>query len=205
LIGNGLVPDYHVDVDPREHKAFFTRNPHPDINYWIASCCHPKLIDNLIDHKSKLALWHLLNSDEDLEIAAPDGPDPNALLVCGGSGVAARAIHLFYTQGYRSFSLYGMDCSFDASTREQHAGEHTGKVQPEWNVRVGGRWFVSSAALVYMARSVIDSFRLLDRLSKEANEPCIEGTRDHVEFLMHGDGLLQTMADEMNKSTVEAA
>jgi hypothetical protein len=204
LVERGVVPDYHVEVDPREHKAFFTRNSHPDVNYWIASCCHAKLIDNLVERNSKVSLWHLLNSDEDLEIAAPHGPDPGALLVCGGSGVAARAIHLFYTQGYRSFSLYGMDCSFDAASKEQHAGEHTGKVQPEWNVRVGDRWFVSSAALVYMARSVIDSFRLLDRLSTENNEPFIEGTTDRVEFLMHGDGLLQTMTAQMNAGAVAA-
>jgi hypothetical protein len=199
LIERGIIPDYHVEVDPREHKAFFTRNSHPTVNYWIASCCHPKLVDNLVDRKSKVALWHLLNSDDDLQIAAPDGPDPDAMLVCGGSGVAARAIHLFYTQGYRSFSLYGMDCSFDPKSREQHAGEHTGKIQSEWNVRVGERWFLSSAALVYMARSVIDSFRMLDRLSKESNEPFIIGTKEHLEFLIHGDGLLPEMVAESNR------
>jgi hypothetical protein len=44
LIERGIVPDYHIEVDPREHKAWFTRNPHPDVTYWPASCCHPKLI-----------------------------------------------------------------------------------------------------------------------------------------------------------------
>ncbi|HEX5005858.1 MAG TPA: 6-hydroxymethylpterin diphosphokinase MptE-like protein, partial [Hyphomonadaceae bacterium] len=190
LLGRGIVPDYHVDVDPREHKAFFTREPHPDIQYWIASCCHPSLIDNLIARGSRLALWHLLNSDEDMQISAPNGPDPDSLLVCGGSGVGARAIHLFYALGYRSFSLYGMDCSF-AATGEQHAGAHSGKAQKEWNVRVGGRWFRSSATQIYMARSVMASCSMLERLSAEAGEPCIPGTSDHVEFFMHGDGLLQ--------------
>jgi hypothetical protein len=204
LISRGIIPDYHVDIDPREHKAYFTRNPHPDVKYWIASCCHPKLIDNLIDHSSQLALWHVFNSDTDYNISLPDGPDPDSLLICGGSGVGARAIHLFYASGYRSFSLYGMDSSFD-SKGEQHAGEHTGKVQQEWNVRVGARWFRSSAALVYMARSVLDDRDRLERLSAEAGEPCIEGTSDHVEFFMHGDGLLQAMAAEGNQRGAEAA
>ena len=203
LIGRGVIPDYHTDVDPREHKAYFTRQPHPGIQYWIASCCHPVLIDNLVAHGSKLALWHLLNSDEDMKISEPDGPDPGSLLVCGGSGVGARAIHLFYALGYRSFSLYGMDCSF-APTGDQHAGHHTGKPQKEWNVRVGDRWFRSSATQVYMARSVMATCAMLERLSVEAGEPCIPGTSDHVEFFMHGDGLLQAMVAEGNRMDVAA-
>lgn len=198
LISRGIIPDYHIDIDPREHKAHFTRNPHADVKYWIASCCHPKLIDNLVEHQSQVALWHVFNSDTDHKISEKTGPDPDSLLVCGGSGVGARAIHLFYALGYRSFSLYGMDSSFDAKG-EQHAGEHTGKVHQEWNVRVGGRWFRSSAALVYMARSVMDDRSMLERMSAQSGEPCIEGTTDHVEFFMHGDGLLQAMVAEGNR------
>jgi hypothetical protein len=195
LISRGVIPDYHCEVDPREHKAEFTRNPHPDVNYWIASCCHPALIDNLIAHKSKLALWHLFNSDTDIKIQEPGGCDAGSMLICGGSGVGARAIHLFYAAGYRSFSLYGIDSSFSPAG-DQHAGYHGGKRQLQWDVRVGGRWFKSSAALVYMARSVLQSGAMLEKISADAGEPCIEGTNEHVEFLMHGDGLLQAMAAE---------
>lgn len=199
LIERGIVPDCHVEVDPREHKCFFTRNPHPDVTYQIASCCHPKLIDNLIANGSKLELWHLLNSDEDAKIHAHDGPDPGSLLIAGGSGVGARAVHLRYALGYRSFSVYGIDSSFGPSDGAQHAGEHTGKVQKEWNVRVGGRWFRSSAALVYMARGFIASCKTLERMSAENGEPCISGSADRVEFFMHGDGLLQQMVMEGNR------
>ncbi len=199
LVDRGIVPDYHAEVDPREHKCFFTRTPHPDITYWIASCCHPALIDNLIEHGSKLSLWHLYNSDNDLRIIASDGPDPESLLICGGSGVGARAVHLMFAQGYRTFSLYGMDCSFSPDAGDQHAGEHSGKKKPEWNVRVGDRWFRSSAQMVYMARSMVDSFRMLERISVDQGESTIPGTSDHVEFFMHGDGLLQQMVLENNR------
>lgn len=204
LISRGIVPDYHCEVDPREHKCFFTRDPHPDVEYWIASCCHPKLIDNLVDKGNKLALWHLYNSDSDLRILTKDGPDPESLLICGGSGVGARAVHLMYAKGYRSFSLYGTDCSFAPQDGKQHAAEHSGKIKPEWNVRVGERWFRSSAQMVYMARSFIESFRMLEQISAEQGEPCIEGTSDHVEFFMHGDGLLQQMVIEGNRPQVAA-
>jgi hypothetical protein len=204
LISRGIIPDYHAEVDPREHKCFFTRDPHPDVNYWIASCCHPKLIDNLVENKSKLALWHLYNSDTDLQIGASDGPDPGSLIICGGSGVGARAMHLMFAQGYRSFSLYGMDCSF-ADDGKQHAAAHSGKIKPEWNVRVGDRWFRSSAQMVYMARSMIDSFRMLEQWSADGDEPCFPGTTDHVQFFMHGDGLLQQMVIENNNTEAKAA
>ena len=39
----------------------------------------------------------------------------------------------------------------------------------------------------------------MERMSTDAGEPCIEGTTDHVEFFMHGDGLLQAMAAEGNQ------
>jgi hypothetical protein len=204
LISRGIVPDYHIEVDPREHKCMFTRNPHPGVNYWIASCCHPNLIDNLVCTGSKLALWHLYNSDNDLKIIAPDGIDPDSLLICGGSGVGARAVHLMFGQGYRTFSLYGMDCSFAAQDGSQHAGEHSGKKKPEWQVRVGDRWFRSSAQLVYMARSMMDSCRMLEQIAKDQGEPAIDGTADHVEFFMHGDGLLQSMVAEGNRLGVAA-
>jgi hypothetical protein len=198
LISKGIIPDYHAEVDPREHKAAFTKNSHPDVNYWIASCCHPTLIDNLIERKAKLSLWHVYNSDTDDKINAPDGPDPGGLLVCGGSGVGARALHLFYCAGYRSFSLYGIDSSFSKSG-DQHAGEHGGKKHQEWNVRVGGRWFRSSAALVYMARSTLQSRAVMEKVSADAGEPFIEGTTDRVEFFIHGDSLLAAMAAEASK------
>lgn len=204
LISRGIIPDYHIEVDPREHKCVFTHDAHPDVNYWIASCCHPALIDNLLEKGAKLALWHLYNSDNDIKIIAPGGIDPDSLLICGGSGVGARAVHLMFGQGYRTFSLYGMDCSFAAEDGSQHAGEHSGKKKPEWQVRVGDRWFRSSAQLVYMARSMMDSCRMLEQIAADQGEPVIDGTGDRVEFFMHGEGLLQQMVAEGNKLPVAA-
>jgi hypothetical protein len=200
LISRGVIPDYHVEVDPREHKCFFTRNPHPDVTYWVASCCHPKLVDNLVEKDVKRALWHLYNSDNDFKIVRPkDGPDPGGLLVCGGSGVGARAVSLFVCQGYRSISLYGMDCSFANDDGAQHAAEHTGKLKPEWTVRVRDRWFRSSAQMVYMARSMVDQLRSVEVSCKQWGEPFIEGTTNHCEFFFHGDGLLPAMIVEGNR------
>jgi hypothetical protein len=198
LIERGIVPDYHVEVDPREHKAWFTRNSHPDVNYWIASCCHPKLIDNLVNNNRKVALWHVYNSETDWKIVEHDGPDPGGWLICGGGSVGCRAVNIMYSQGYRSFSVYGMDCSFDGDG-VQHAGEHSGKRQVEWNLNIGDRWFRSSANLLYTARGFIDNFRFLQKASAANNEPFLDGTSDRVEFFLHGDGLLQAMARDFER------
>ena len=205
LISRGIIPDYHIEVDPRVHKCSFTKTPHPDVTYWIASCCHPDLIDNLVAHGAKLVLWHLLNSDNDLKIAAPDGPDPESLLICGGSGVGARSVNVMFGKGYRTFSIYGMDSAFAPDDGTQHAGAHSGKIKPEWNVRVGERWFRSSAQLVFMANSMLAQMRMLQTLCAEQGEATIPGTPDYCEFFFHGDGLTQAMVEEGNKPRAVAA
>jgi len=205
LIERGIIPDIHIEVDPREHKAYFTRNPHPDVHYWVASCCHPKLIDNLVEKQAKVALWHLYNSEVDLKLVDEDGPDPDGWLIAGGSGVGVRALNVMFTRGYRSFSLYGMDCSFAPADGEQHAGEHSGKQQREWQIRVGDRWFRSSGTGVYMAKSTIQNFNVMRAECEKAGEPFITGTADRIEMFLHGDGLLQQMAIEASKGEAQAA
>lgn len=190
LIERGIVPDIHIECDPREHKAFFTRSPHPDVDYWVASCCHPKLVDQL--RGNKRALWHVYNSEVDRQIIAPDGPDPGSYLLCGAGTVGSRAVNLMYVAGYRSFSIYGMDCSF-ASDGEQHAGTHSGKVQHEWPVKVGGRWFRTSGNLVYTAQGFMENMRVLSQASRINGEPFIDGTDKYIEMFLHGDGLLAHM------------
>lgn len=209
LISRGIVPDYHIEVDPRIHKCFFTKTPHPDVAYWIASCCHPELIDNLVTHQSKLALWHLFNSDNDLKITGEGGIDPEGLLICGGSGVGARSVNVMFGKGYRTFSIYGMDSSFAPDDGAQHAGPHSGKIKPEWGVKVGEadnvRWFRSSAQMVFMANSMLMQMAMLQKLCAEQGEPTIPGTPDYCEFFFHGDGLTQAMVAEGNKPRAAAA
>jgi hypothetical protein len=190
LIERGIVPDIHIECDPREHKAFFTRTPHLDVDYWIASCCHPKLIDQLAGEN--LALWHVYNSEVDRQIIAPDGPDPGGYLLCGAGTVGSRAVNLMYVAGFRSFSIYGMDCSF-AADGTQHAGGHSGKTQHEWPVKVGDRWFRTSGNLVYTAQGFMENMRVLSQTSKINGEPFVQGTDKQIEMFLHGDGLLAHM------------
>ena len=194
LIERGIIPDVHVDVDPRIHKADFTSKPHPKIAYWMASCCHPKTIDQLAGYD--LTLWHVFNSDEDARIL--EEIDRDGFLVSGGGSVGCRVVSLLYTQGYRDFSIYGMDCSFEDGTGEQHAGPHSGKVQKGLRAKCGGRWYPTSGTLVAIARGFMEVVDALDKVSKMHNEPTpYEG--DCIRVELHGDGLLLAMANARSK------
>ena len=206
LIERGIVPDVHIECDPREHKAFFTRNPHPDVTYWIASCCHPKMFDQLAGQN--LALWHVYNSEMDLNIIAPGGPDPGNALIAGVGTVGGRAVNLMFTQGYRSFAIFGMDCSFetvDQRSGEQHAGAHSGKPMTGLKVRFDNRWFHTSGGLAYTAKAFLENMRILSRHCQYLDEPKIEGTNVWVQMFMYGDGLLQAMAQDQTETALRAA
>lgn len=187
LISKGIVPDIHMDCDPREHKGFFTKTPHPDVEYQMASCNHSSVIDNLLPFN--LSLWHVYNSVEDERVVAEDGPDPNNVLVGGGGSIGCRAFNVMYMQGYRSFSVYGFDCSF-RQDGAQHAGPHSGKKQHRWAVKAGGRWFVTSGNMLYIARSFISNLSALYKSSLLNGDPVLD-CGQCMEVYLHGDGLLQ--------------
>src|SRR5690349_1469799 len=60
LIDRGIIPTYHIDLDPREHKVQMLGTPHKDVEYIMASSCHPKMWDVLEGHKVRL--WHIFNN-----------------------------------------------------------------------------------------------------------------------------------------------
>lgn len=54
LIDRGIIPTWHVEVDPREHKIKLVGEPHKDVTYLIASTCHPKYFEHLESFRRKL-------------------------------------------------------------------------------------------------------------------------------------------------------
>ena len=41
LVSKGINTDWHVDCDPREHKARMLKKPQKATKYLLASVCHP--------------------------------------------------------------------------------------------------------------------------------------------------------------------
>lgn len=171
LIDCGIIPDVHIDCDPREHKARQFGKPRSDVDYWIASCIHPAYLDRL--RGFHVWLWHLWSGDETLPLM--DHLEPGEWCVQGGGSVGLRALMLLYCMGYRDFEIHGMDCSF--ADGEPYAGEHFGKPHRFMRVKCGERWFDTGASLVAYAQQ----FFLTRQVMQGAT------------IRLHGDGLLQHM------------
>lgn len=113
LIERGIIPTWHIDCDPRAHKARFTSKPHSDVTYLIASSAHPSIVDQLLTNKLKL--WnmevrpHVKVAEHEWELRTY-------------GDVGQMAIAIAKVLGFRKVALYGMDYSFGQD--EQHAGVH---------------------------------------------------------------------------------
>lgn len=123
LVERGIVPEYHIECDPRRHKGMML-TPNDETKYLMASCVHPDVIRKV----GNPILWNIAD-------------------VPGGGSVGLRAIPLLYCLGYRKFVVHGMDLSFRDG--EFHAGKHTGDVPIQViEVECKGRLFKTSLPLM---------------------------------------------------------
>ena len=123
LAERGVIPDYHVDCDPRPHKVKHIEPPVNGVHYIMGSCCPPQTWDILKDQK--VTIVHFYMSEETERFLEYN--DPGELLVRPGSTVGMAAIHVAGLLGYRHFEIHGMDGSIRDGKR--HAGAHYGHSQ----------------------------------------------------------------------------
>lgn len=171
VLERGIVPQFHMETDPRAHKAVFTRNPREGITYLIASNCHPDVFENL--KGMDVRLWHVVGSDELYKI--PRGH----WMITGGCNVGLRALVMARLMGYVDVHVFGMDCSSDAK-QYFHANFHPNepKAKGHRKVLVGGREFFTSDIFLECARQFFKETCLLS----------------DTRVTLHGDGLLQALA-----------
>lgn len=170
LVGRGIVPDYHMDCDPREHKVKML-HPARAVKYRMATCCHPSLWEKLKGYD--VELWHLHNDQHTEEWVREN--DPGANMLGGGSTAGMRALEVASMLGYRRFEIHGMDSSYE-SVEVRHAGPHDGKKHNLVEVNVDGAWYQSSPQMVEAAKEVITFIQNYD-----------------CELAFHGRGLTQAM------------
>jgi len=181
LMDRGIVPDFHVDCDPRAHKARMLKKPQKGTIYLMASVCHPDFWEVLKGHKVRL--WHLINGD-DLETVAwvaQHHPEGMKCLIGGGSSVGMRSMNVMAALGYRRFQIHGMDCSF---TTQRHAGEHLGKEQDKIFARAGDRVFQTTKQMLQAAMEMEQFIKTQD-----------------AEVAFFGDGLMQETAIQLKGLT----
>ena len=172
LVESGIIPTYHVECDPREHKVEFLRHPQKDTVYLINSICHPSMFDALVGYR--VVMWHGVTDDDaknQMELAGE--LEPGARLLNGGTNVGVRSLAVARELGFTHFECHGMDCSFRDGFL--WAGKHFGELQGIVTVEVEGRRFQTSAQMMH---STDDFFNALLMLSG-------------CHFVVHGGGLLE--------------
>ncbi len=188
LVEKRLKPNFHIECDPRPHKAAMLKNPQWKTRYLLASCVHPDMTEKL--KRYNMTLWHLFTTGA-MKII---DHEKDAILTTGGGSVGLRAVNVMYQLGYRTFIIHGMDCSFRGDV--QHAANHLGKKQHPRRIRVGERWFDTASIQVAYARQFFD---MADKMQQHSG-----GT---VRIGLQGDGMLQAMAKEamrLNKLEIAA-
>lgn len=171
LLERGIVPNFHMETDPRPHKAIFTRHPRKETMYLIASSCHPEVFNNLKGHDVRI--WHVVAADELHKM--PRGH----WMITGGCNVGLRAMVMARLMGYTDIHIWGMDCSADPK-QTFHVNFHPNEPKKKGHrmVKVGEREFFTSDIFLECARQFFKETMLIS----------------DARVTLHGDGLLQALA-----------
>lgn len=143
LLARGLTPHTHVDLDFREHKAYFNKLVSTTTRYLLATQLHPKYFDLLLerDPSANVQLYH-----SDIPGAEPSpGYPPSAAQMDAG----LQASYMAFREGLRDQVWYGFDAS--AKNGETHAGPHGGQRSIPADMIVEGRHYISSSLLIRQA------------------------------------------------------
>lgn len=173
LLEKGIVPTWHVDLDPREHKVRMLGEPHKDVEYLMSSTCHPAMWDKLEGFNVKL--WHIFSNEDkkDLPLSYPRGD----WILTGGNNVGMRCLVVARLLGYRNQHVFGMDCSFPKDSLH-HAGEHLNVYKKIYEVPYQGKMYYCEPTMIEYARQFFHEMKQLP----------------DVKVLLRGEGLLQHMA-----------
>lgn len=186
LLERGLVPNWHVEVDPREHKVPLLGPPDPRVTYLPSSTCHPKYFEHLEQGLGKelfdknVLLWHVFDATEDGARLLPHGE----WAITGGCDVGLRAMTIAGFLGFRDLHVFGIDGCARGSTK--HAAAHPNAPKKFDTVEYNGVTYETTAGMLQSARQV---WHELDQM------PSVHAT-------FYGEGLVQEMAkDYKPKST----
>jgi hypothetical protein len=176
LIERGIIPTWHLEVDPREHKVELLGDPHPDVIYLPASTVHPRYFDLLQGHK--VEMWHIFEGTEESKYKLPRGE----WTVLGGIDAGQRCMAMARFFGFWDQHVFGIDGSAPEGTDRKHAAAHPlqdGKGMEQIEYPEGsGRLWNTSLALIAAVKQI---WHELDMM------PSVRAT-------FYGRGLIQEMA-----------
>lgn len=182
LIERGVVPTYHVAVDPLPGNTVkLIGQPHKKVEYLIASTCHPDVFAHLKGYNVRL--WHVFAEDEVVPVL-PRGE----WALTGGCDVGLRCLVLACFLGFTNQHIFGLDGS-SPDTTARHAGDHPVGPKGMSQVEYEGKSYWTTPAMLTAAKSV---FHELDQLPK-------------ITPHFYGEGLIQDMARKWSRKPTQLA
>lgn len=172
LLERGIVPTWHVEVDPRAHKVALIGPPHKDTTYLIASTCHPAVFNHLQDYN--VVLWHVFDTAEEGKRVLP----PGEWALTGGCGVGLRTMTIARFFGFTEQHIFGMDGNEGPTGK--HAAVHPSQAKQSFSTEYKGKTYYTTPAFLEAART---TFHELDMM------PDVKAT-------FYGEGLVQAMAKD---------
>jgi hypothetical protein len=170
LVERGIIPNWHVEVDPRPHKVELIGPPQLSTTYLIASTCHAAVFDHLEGYTVKL--WHVFDGSDDGIRLLP----PEEWAITGGSSVGLRTMTLARFLGFTNLHVFGMDgCEGPTG---KHAAEHPNQPKDYVETEYDGVTYRTTTSMLVCAKS---TWHELDQLSD-------------VTAKFYGEGLVQHMA-----------
>jgi hypothetical protein len=184
LMDHGIVPSFHIDVDPRPHKAALIGQPHKDCEYLMASACHKAVFDLLEGYTVKL--WHIFDATDEGIRELP----PGEWAVCGGCSAGLRCLTMARFLGFTDLHVFGMDGCEGASGK--HAAFHPNQPKDHSELEYpegSGRIWRTTASMLEAAKQ---TFHELDMMKDTT-----------VKF--YGEGLVQEMAKTYVRKEIKTA
>lgn len=172
LLERGIVPTYHLEVDPRKHKIALIGEPHPDVEYLIASACNPEYVQFLLSKGANVKLWHVFDNAEEGFRTLPHGE----WAITGGCSAGLRALTMARFLGFTDLHIFGLDGSEGKTGK--HADAHPNQAKLSQETVYDGVTYKTTAAFLEAARG---TFHELDQLKD-------------VRATFYGEGLVQHMA-----------
>jgi hypothetical protein len=178
LMSRGIVPTWHMEVDPRAHKVELIGDKiDPSTTFLLASCCHPDVFSHVEKLGGKIVLWHTYSgeSQDTLPTIYPRGE----WVVTGGANVGLRAFTIARFLGFRDLHIFGMDGSFPPGEGQlKHAEHHPNAKQKYVLTEYNGKEFATTHAFLQCARMTFHELEML---------PDVSAT-------FYGEGLIQEMS-----------
>jgi hypothetical protein len=172
LLERGIVPRWHVEVDPRAHKIELLGEPHPDVEYLVASTCHPAYVEHLLKFNATVKLWHVFENKADAIRTLP----PGEWALTGGCSVGLRALTIARFFGFLEQHVFGMDGSEGPTGK--HAAAHPSQPKGHALVEYEGVTYQTTPSMLECARG---TWHELNQM------PDVKAT-------FYGTGLIQHMA-----------